>query len=116
LRVYIDREGGVDLEACATASQRLREVVDATETEILYDHMEVSSPGLDRIIKTEKDLLRFTGYKVKVKTLKAYSGPRKIIGILKGFSAKEISIQDQEQNLLNIPRDMITVIRLHPDL
>lgn len=114
LRVYIDREGGVDLEACATASRRLKDIINAAE--IPYDHMEVSSPGLDRIIKTERDLLRFEGCRVRIKTLKEYSGPRKITGILKGFTEQGISIQDQEQNLLDIPRDMISVIRLHPDL
>lgn len=116
LRVYVDWEGGVDLEACASASRILKDVIETGDSEIMYDYLEVSSPGLDRIIKTERDLLRFTGYEVKVKTLKGYPGPRKITGILKGFSAKEICILDREQNQLDIPRDVITVIRLHPDL
>lgn len=116
LRVYIDKEGGVDLETCAIASRGLKDFIDSCEKEISYDHMEVSSPGIDRVIKEEKDFLRFTGHRVKVKTLKGYSGPRKIVGVLQGFSADEISIEDQELGRLDIPRQMITVIRLHPDL
>ena len=59
LRIFIDRMGGVDLEACSAASRAVKDLIDDAQVE--YDHMEVSSPGLDRVIKTDRDLLRFKG-------------------------------------------------------
>lgn len=113
LRIFIDREEGVDLESCSAASRAVKDLVD--EAQVEYDHMEVSSPGLDRVIKTDRDLLRFKGARIKVKTLQAYSGPRKIIGVLQGFTEEEISLLNQDDNLVDIPRDMISIIRLKPD-
>jgi ribosome maturation factor RimP len=91
----------------------VKDLIDDAQVE--YDHMEVSSPGLDRVIKTDRDLLRFKGSRIKVKTLQAYAGSRKIVGILHDFNEEEISLLDQDENLVKIPRDMISVIRLHPD-
>ncbi len=116
LRVYIDREGGVNLETCAEASRCLKNIAGRPENGIRYDHMEVSSPGLNRVIRKDKDLLRFAGCRVKIKTFKKYPGPRRITGILRDFSAQEITVEDQQQSLLGIPRDMISIIRLDPDL
>jgi len=113
LRIFIDRMGGVDLEACSAASRAVKDLIDDAQVE--YDHMEVSSPGLDRVIKTDRDLLRFKGSRIKVKTLQAYAGSRKIVGILHDFDEEEISLLDEDENLVKIPRDMISVIRLHPD-
>ena len=114
LRIFIDRAEGVDLEACSAASRAVKDLID--EAEVEYDHMEVSSPGIDRVIKTDRDLLRFKGARIKVKTLQAYAGPRKIIGVLNDFNEEEISLLNQDDNLVKIPRDMISIIRLHPDL
>lgn len=114
LRIYIDRPEGVDLETCSTASRAVKDLID--EAQIEYDHMEVSSPGLNRIIKTDRDLQRFKGQNIKIKTLQAYEGPRKLVGLLQDFTAEEISIINQEQQLVQIPRHMISIIRLHPDL
>jgi ribosome maturation factor RimP len=113
LRIYIDREAGVDLETCSNASRAVKALID--ETEIDYDHMEVSSPGLNRVIKTDRDLQRFNGENVSIKTVQAYEGPRKIVGRLQGFGAADIKIMNQENRLISIPRDMISIIRLHPE-
>lgn len=113
LRLYIDREEGIDLEACSQASRAVKGLID--EAEIEYDHMEVSSPGLNRVIKTDRDLQRFTGQTIRLKTVQAYEGPRKMVGTLQGFSPTEISIINRENHLVTIPRDMISIIRLHPD-
>lgn len=114
LRLYIDREEGVDLETCSTASRAVKDLID--ESEIEYDYMEVSSPGLNRIIRNDRDLQRFNGHNIKIKTLQAFEGPRKLAGILQGFTAEQISILNPEQQLVQIPREMISIIRLNPDI
>ena len=112
LRIIIDSVAGVSLELCSEATRLVKDIIDGNN--IYYDHLEVSSPGLDRVLKNDKDFVRFTGYKVRAKTLKVYDGARKITGILKGFDDQQVVIE-VEDGVTSIPRDMITVIRLDPE-
>jgi ribosome maturation factor RimP len=113
LRFFVDSPGGVDLELCSQASRLLKPFLD--EKDIPYDHLEVSSPGMDRILKSERDFHRFKGERVRIKTLKEYDGPRVIIGILTGSDAGYIEVQAEDQTF-SISREHISVARLHPDL
>lgn len=113
LRFFIDREGGVTLEHCSEATRQLKELIDSQD--IHYDHLEVSSPGMDRLIKKNRDLQRFTGYKIKIKTVNAYAGPRTLIAFLRGFSDQELTVETENKETLSIPRDLISIIRLQPD-
>lgn len=112
LRIIIDSVAGVSLELCSAATRLVKDIIDGNN--IYYDHLEVSSPGLDRVLKKDKDFVRFSGHKVRVKTLKAYEGPRRITGILKDFDDQQIVIE-ADAEVMNIPRGMITVIRLEPE-
>jgi len=112
LRIYIDTDSGVNLDTCAAASRAIKNIVD--EEDLYYDHMEVSSPGLDRIIKKEKDFIRFMGQEVDVKTHKGYDGPRKISGVLTGYQKETLSIKDLDM-IMDIPFEFISVVRLKPD-
>ena len=113
LRFFIDKVGGVTLDHCSAATRALMGVVDRHQ--LYYDHLEVSSPGLDRVLKKDRDLARFAGQRVKIKTLKAFSGPRTITGLLGEFNEREIAVESNGE-LIKVPRDMISVIRLHPEL
>ncbi len=112
LRVYIDKETGIDLDTCANASRAIKNLID--ESDIYYDHMEVSSPGLDRILKKEKDFIRFVGNQINVKTLKEYNGPRKLSGVLMGYEEETLSIKNIDE-IINIPLELISMVRLKPD-
>lgn len=112
LRIFIDSEAGVDLGLCTQATHIVKPLVD--EGDFYYDHLEVSSPGLNRLLKKDKDFLRFQGSMVKVKMLKEYNGPNKITGILSGVDDKHIQVQ-ADDNILDLPRDLISTVRLHPD-
>jgi ribosome maturation factor RimP len=82
LRVYIDKEGGVTLDDCARVSRELGTLVDVHE---IIDHpytLEVSSPGLDRPLKKEKDFLRAVGMRIKVKTIAPIEGQKRFVGQL----------------------------------
>lgn len=111
LRVFIDREEGVTLELCTDVTRLVKKVLD--ENDITYDHFEVSSPGLDRIIKREKNPQRFIGQQVKVKTLKSYT-PKNIVGVLNQVNNDSITVENNTDSY-NIPWDVITIIRLHPE-
>jgi len=82
LRVYIDKEGGITLDDCSRVSRELGTLVDVHE---IIDHpytLEVSSPGLDRPLKREKDFRRAVGKKVKLKTITPIDGQKKFVGQL----------------------------------
>lgn len=113
LRFFIDREGGVTLDDCSEATRRLKDLIDSQD--IYYDHLEVSSPGIDRLIKTNRDLQRFTGCRIKVKTFKAYAGPRTVIALLDSFTDEELTVKTENGETLIIPRNMISIIRLQPE-
>jgi ribosome maturation factor RimP len=82
LRVYVDKEGGITLDDCARVSRELGTLVEVHE---LIDHpytLEVSSPGLDRPLKKEKDFRRALGMKIKIKTIAPIEGQKRMVGQL----------------------------------
>ena len=113
LRIFIDREAGVDLDLCSRVSRAIKGLVD--EQGIEYDHLEVSSPGLNRKLISDKDFQRFNGQRVKVKLSKRFDGPRQVVGVLIGHSEQVLKVENEE-GIVEIPRSEITVVRLHPDL
>jgi ribosome maturation factor RimP len=82
LRVYVDKEGGITLDDCSRVSRELGTLVEVHE---IIDHpytLEVSSPGLDRPLKKEKDFRRAVGMKVKIKTIVPIEGQKRFVGQL----------------------------------
>jgi len=85
LRLTIDKEGGVTIDDCARVSGELGDLIDVKDAIPNHYVLEVSSPGLDRPLKKEKDFVRALGKKIKVKTIAPVAGRRKFIGILNRF-------------------------------
>lgn len=113
LRVFIDSPDGVDLDLCARCTRIVKNIVEARE-DIEYDHIEVSSPGLDRVVKKERDFIRFQGQKVKVRTKETINGSKNFTGVLKDTSSEYLNLEVDGQ-LISLPRQMITVVRLYPE-
>lgn len=80
LRVFIDKPNGILLDDCATVSQHLGRVL-AVEN-VAYDRLEVSSPGLDRLLTKERDFVRFAGQKARIKVRVPVDGQRNFVGVL----------------------------------
>lgn len=114
IRIFIDTENGVDLQLCTRVTKMVREAIDSQD-DIFYDHIEVSSPGIDRIIKKDKDFNRFIGHRIKIKTKELIDNQKSFVGILKAVTDENLKIEIESQDML-IPRDIITVVRLHPDI
>ena len=85
LRLYIDKEEGVTLDDCARVSRESGDLIEVKESIIQKYVLEVSSPGLDRPLKKEKDLERAIGKKIKVKTVATLKGRRNYTGFLRNF-------------------------------
>lgn len=80
LRVFIDKPGGINVDDCARVSNHLTRLF-AVES-VAYDRLEVSSPGLDRPLRTTRDFARFSGQKVRVKLRVPLAGQRNFVGVL----------------------------------
>lgn len=113
LRVFIDCPDGVNLDLCAKCTRIIKSILDTRE-DIEYDHIEVSSPGLDRVIKKERDFLRFEGQRVKVRTRESFNNCKNFTGILKDTNSEYLNIEVDEQ-IVSLPRVSITAVRLYPE-
>ena len=81
LRIFIDKPTGIDVEDCARVSNHLSRVF-AVEG-IDYGRLEISSPGLDRMLRKERDFLRFNGETARVKLRVPQDGRRNFVGVLR---------------------------------
>ena len=111
LRVYIDKEGGIGLDDCQEVSGLLDEKLE--ELNIINDRyiLEVSSPGLDRALKKEKDFKREMGKLVDITLYKAIDGEKMITAKLTGYTKDIITIDETREIAL---KD-IALVRLHID-
>ena len=90
MRVFIDKPGGVLLDDCAAVSNHLSRVL--TVENVPYERLEISSPGLDRPLKKERDFVRFAGQKVRVKLRVPQDGQRNFVGVLKQTRAGKVGL------------------------
>ena len=114
LRLYIDSETGVDSDSCAKATWAVKDYIDSLP-DLDYDYLEVSSPGIDRILSNDKDLQKFRGERVLVKTRQPVEGNKKLIGILAGTTEETVDLEIEGRNV-SVSRGIITMIRLHPEI
>ena len=112
LRVFLDKESGIEIDDCQWVSEQLEGKLD--ETDLIKDHyyLEVSSPGLDRPLRKERDFIRHAGDKVEIKTYEAIDGKKLFTGKLIGLAAGNIEIEADGQSL-SIPQTKVALIRLH---
>jgi ribosome maturation factor RimP len=114
LRLFIDKPGGVTVDDCAGLSRHLTRVL-AVEG-IDYERLEVSSPGLDRPLRKERDFVRFAGQKaeVRMRTPDA-TGRRRFVGVLRGAQAGQVSLEF-EGRLVALALEDVDRARLVPEL
>lgn len=93
LRLFVDKPNGVSLDDCAYFSDRVGAFLDEKNAIEQSYVLEISSPGLDRVIKKDKDFERFSGKAVKLKIKIAENGQRRFAGILKGLHGDKVAVQ-----------------------
>ncbi|PQD95835.1 ribosome maturation factor RimP [Pradoshia eiseniae] len=115
LRVYIDKDGGVDIEECGLVSEKLSEQLDEKDPISNNYFLEVSSPGAERPLKKDRDYIKAIGKNVHVKTYEPIDNEKEFEGILKDFDGSqvtlEIKIKTRKKELV-IPYDKIAKARL----
>lgn len=112
LRVYIDKLGGVTLDDCREVSELLGKKLDEEDLIKVAYYLEVSSPGLDRPLKTDNDLRRNLNKDIEIKLYKALNNKKMYEGMLSDFNEKEVIIIEDDDNQVKIPRDYISIIKL----
>ena len=113
LRIFIDKGDLIDIEDCTKVSNHVNNVL-SVETDYDYERLEVSSPGLDRVIKKLNDFDRFKGEKIKIKTRFAIENRKNFKGTLSGTKGESIMIEVDNESLL-IDFENIDKARLDPD-
>lgn len=116
LRVYcaMDKEGGISIDDCVDISRRVSDFLDKEDFIEEEYILEVSSPGLLRALKKDKDLQRELGKKVKVKLFKSVDKKKEFIGNLKDFNKDEIILCLDNEDL-SFDRQNIASIKLEFD-
>ncbi len=112
LRAYIDKPGGITIDDCETVSRRLSDLLD--EQDFIEDSyvMEVSSPGLGRPLKKEKDFARNLGSEVEVRTYREIDHKKEFTGVLKSYDADTVTIALDDETEKTFKKGDIALIRL----
>ena len=111
LRYTIDSENGIGIEDCERMSRAIDPVLD--EYDFIEDayHLEVSSPGLERDIKTDWHMEKCMGEKVTVKLYAPINGAKAIVGTLSGFDSESVKITVDEE--ISVPRKAIAKMNIY---
>lgn len=117
LRVFIDKEGGIDIEECAYVSEQLSEKLDHVDPDPIPQayFLEVSSPGAERPLKKEQDYQKAVGEYIHVSLYQPLEGEKQYEGFLESLTDEELVLKIRiktREKLLTIPRKTIAKARL----
>ena len=115
LRAYIDKPGGITVDDCEAVSRQFSDILD--EKDYIPDSyvFEVSSPGLGRPLKKEKDFKRSLGEEVEIRTYRAIDRQKEFTGILKAYDENTVTIAYEDDTEQTFERADIGLIRLALD-
>jgi len=112
LRAYIDKEGGINIDDCELVSRALSDRLDEEDFIDNEYILEISSPGLGRQLKKDRDLERSIGEEIEIHFYKAVDGVKETGGILRGFDAGTLTVETEDETLLTLERKNISLVRL----
>lgn len=110
LRIYIDSEKGISLDDCELVSNNITELLDKEDYIKEQYFLEVSSPGVERVLKKDKHLKNNIGVKVQIKLFKPFNGQKQYEGVLQNFDESYVEIETASE-LIKIERQNIGQIK-----
>ena len=112
LRAYIDKPGGITVDDCELVSRAFSDILD--EKDYIEDTyiFEVSSPGLGRPLKKEKDFARSIGEEVEIRTYRPINRQKEFVGVLKEYDSETVTITYEDETVQVFQRSEIALIRL----
>ncbi len=114
LRIFIDKEGGITINDCVDVTREMNEILDREDYIKDAFIFEVSSPGLDRPLKKDKDFDRNIGKQVEIKTFKPFDKQKEFTGILKSHDETSVTIEFEDGDFTFLKKDL-SMIRLAID-
>lgn len=115
LRIYIDKDSGIDIEECGMVSERLSEKLDEIDPIPQNYFLEVSSPGAERPLKKAKDIVDSIGKNVNIKTYEAIDGEKTFEGKLLAFDGETLTVEVKiktRKKEITIPYEKVANARL----
>ena len=114
LRLYIDKEGGVNVDDCSTVSRQISALIYVEDPVSGQFNLEISSPGVDRPLRRLVDFQRFAGSLVKLKTVMPLEGQRNFKGRLLEASEETVVIETDDEEI-SLPMTAIDKARIVPE-
>jgi ribosome maturation factor RimP len=111
LRLYIDKEGGVDITDCEAISRAVDPVLDEKDPIPESYHFEVCSAGLERSLKRPSDFERFMGSPIMVKLYRPYNGLKEFPGILRGYDDGRVTVE-AGKDTITFEKSQVALVRL----
>lgn len=112
LRAYIDKEGGITVNDCEAVAREMNEILDRENFVEDSYVFEVSSPGLGRPLKKEKDYIRSMGKEVEIRTYRAINREKEFYGILSAYDENTVTIKTEDGTEMTFEKSDIALIRL----
>ena len=112
LRAYIDKEGGITVNDCEAVAREMNEILDREDFVEDSYVFEVSSPGLGRPLKKEKDYIRIMGKEVEIRTYRAINREKEFYGILSAYDENTVTIKTEDGTEMTFEKSDIALIRL----
>lgn len=112
LRAYIDKPGGITVDDCEVISRAFSDLLDEHDFIDEAYILEVSSPGLGRPLRKDKDFARSIGEEVDIKTYRAINHQKDFTGILTEYDKQKIVIELENGELMEFARADIALVRL----
>ena len=113
LRIYIDKPEGIDLNDCETVNDAISDTLDEASYIKEAYFLEVSSPGIERVLRKEKHFEDNIGNVIDIKLFKPIDGKKEYQGILKNFDEEKLQIEEMEGKQVEIDRKNISLVKLH---
>lgn len=110
LRIYIDKAGGIGIDDCQAVSERISDILDEKDPIEQSYYLEVSSPGLERPLKTERDFIKYKGELVEIKVFQPIDGKKIFEGELVGLIDGKIVI-NQEGKTLEFEKNKVAIVK-----
>ena len=112
LRIYIDKEGGITVNDCEAVAREMNEILDREDFVEDSYVFEVSSPGLGRPLKKEKDYVRSMGKEIEIRTYRAINREKEFYGILSAYDESTVTIETENGEKMTFEKPDIALIRL----
>ena len=111
LRVYIDKDGGVNITDCETVARAMDPILDEADPIAESYHFEVCSAGLERALKRPNDFEKFMGSPILVKLYRPRNGLKEIPGILRGYEEGKVTVEAGKETI-TFEKSEVALVRL----